>query len=186
MTGWNHATREFIRSVFAPPATAKVVMVAAMIAVTVPTSSCGTTVKGEGAAIARGVRILLKDIVRRDVVGFCDDVTPAVADRLGAGQSCKSRAGSKFAMARRGTEYYAPSELPRGLVIQEIRWDGKHGSAVTTWPWPDIRDKVHVILEKVGVRWLIATPVLLVDVRRCSRLFKATVCGRSIAADFRS
>lgn len=185
MTERSGAVREILRFAFTR-VTARVVRVVAAIAVLVPITSCGMTGQGERSAITRGIRASLRDVMRRDATAFCDDFTPAVADQLGAGESCKTRVDSKFAMARRGIEYYAPSELPPGLVIQDIRWEGMRGSAVTTWPWPDIRHKVHVILERVDGRWLIATPVSLVNVQQCSKLFKTTICGHSIAADFRS
>ena len=182
---WSSAVRGILRLAFTS-VTARALRVIAVIAVSVPIASCGIAGQGERSAIAQGIRASLGDFMRHDSAAFCHDFTPAVADRLGAGQSCETRVRSKFAVTGRSVEYYAPSELPRGLVIQHIDWEGKRGNAVTTWPWPDIRHKVHVILERVGERWLIATPVSLVDVQQCARLFKSSICSRSLAVDFNS
>ncbi len=149
-------------------------------------AACGTSPNNEGSTIAGGIRAPLADFMRRDAPAFCSDFTPAIAARLGRRHSCQMSVERAFALVHQVAEHYGVAELPSGLVISNVRWQGNRASATTTWPWPDIRRRIHLDLEKLAGRWRVATPIALVDRPLCARQFHETVCRHLISMEFSS
>lgn len=145
---------------------------------------CGQSQRSEQTMITHAIRATLADFIGRHVSAFCNDFTPAVESHISSGHDCPQGAARAFAVLRNAAELYSKSELPSGLTISDVHWHKDNASAVTTWPWPDIKRRIGLEFEKRSGRWLIATRTRLVDRRLCSKLSHETVCNHSISVEF--
>jgi hypothetical protein len=122
--------------------------------------------RDERAAIRLAVRAPFADLRRRDARRLCDDFTPAVDARLAPGTGgCDTQVGAALRFAHNAAVYVAaPEPAPPGRPsVLRIFWKGDRATAVSSFAGGGTGER-RWLLQRVGHRWRIATPMRL-DVR---------------------
>jgi hypothetical protein len=123
--------------------------------------------RDERAAIRLAMRAPFADLRRRDAQRLCDDFTPAVDARLAPGTGgCDTQVGAALRLARNAAVYLAAPEPapPERSSVLRISWKGDRATAASSFARGGANGERRWLLQRVGHRWRIATPMRL-DVR---------------------